>query len=600
MRRLHDFIIKVQLIAKQINQKLADNITGLNMYILGITSFTHDASCALIKDGEILNIIEEERLNREKHTWKFPKLSIEKCLELENISINDIDHFTFFWQPKKEIPGNIKQCLKYFPQSINVIFAKSGSGDISALERISKMKNIGKALKYNFQLKETPKIEFIDHHLSHVASSFFVSPFDESAIMILDGRGESISTSLYNGKQNSITKISQVKVPHSIGHLYAAITDFLGFRPFFDEWKVMGMSAYGKEDYLDEFHDLIRLLPNGKFELNLEYFNFHTHGTSKWVSKKFEEVFGDRRLVNSKYEQRHFDIALGLQRIVEETGIHLARFLYKKTKSSNLCLAGGVALNVLMNKKIVENTDFENVFIQPIANDVGTSFGSALYFYNCELNNSRKFRFDHAYWGPSFDDDEIKKVLEDNDVKFYRTNNIEYDTAKFIADEKIVGWFQGRMEAGPRALGNRSITVSPLKSDMKDKLNLRVKKREYFRPFAPSILEERVSEFFEMPKNSLSPYMVMSGIVKKDKREIIPAVTHADNTARVHTVNKKVNPKYWNLINEFGKITGVPVLLNTSFNENEPIVCTPEHAVKSFLKTDFDILSIGNFIVTKN
>ena len=253
-----------------------------------------------------------------------------------------------------------------------------------------------------------------------------------------------------------------------------------------------------------------------------------------------------------------------------------------------------------MNKKIVENTDFENVFIQPIANDAGTSFGSALYFYNCELNNSRKFRFDHAYWGPSFDDDEIKKVLEDNDVKFYRSNNIEYDTAKFIADEKIVGWFQGRMEAGPRALGNRSITVSPLKSDMKDKLNLRVKKREYFRPFAPSILEERVSEFFEMPKNSLSPYMVMSGIVKKDKREIIPAVTHADNTARVHTVNKKVNPKYWNLINEFGKITGVPVLLNTSFNENEPIVCTPEHAVKSFLKTDFDILSIGNFIVTKN
>jgi len=570
------------------------------MYILGITSFAHEASCALIRDGDILNIIEEERMNREKHTWKFPKLSIEKCLELENISINDVDHFTFFWDPKKEISGNISHFIRYFPQSMNAVFAKSGSGEISALDRISKMKEIGNTLKDNFQLEEIPEVKFIDHHLAHVGSSFFVSPFDEAAIMILDGRGESISTSLYKGKQNSVTKISEVKVPHSLGHLYAAITDFLGFKPFFDEWKVMGMSAYGKENYVDKFHDLIKLLPDGKFELNLEYFNFHTHGTSKWVSKKFEKIFGERRLPNSDYEQRHFDIALALQRIVEEAGIHLAKFLYEKTKLPNLCLAGGVALNVLMNQKIVENTDFENLFIQPIAHDAGASFGSALYFYNYELNNPRKFSFNHTYWGPSFDDDEIKNVLKKNEVEFYKSENVEYETAKFIADEKIVGWFQGRMEAGPRALGNRSITVSPLKSEMKDRLNLRVKKREYFRPFAPSILEECVSEFFEMPKNSLSPYMIMSGMVKEDKREIIPAVTHADNTARVHTVNKKINQKYWNLINEFGKITGIPVLLNTSFNENEPIVCTPEHAVNCFIKTDFDILSIGNFIVTKN
>ena len=569
------------------------------MYILGLSSYAHESSCSLIKDGEIKSIIEEERLNREKHTWKLPILSIKKCLEMEKISINDIDHFTFFWQPKKEISGNLNHFIRYFPSTLNTLIASSGGGEMNSIERINAMKKIGNALQEEFNLSNRPQIEFTEHHLAHVASSFFVSEFEKSAILILDGRGESISTSMYSGEKNKITKISETKVPHSLGHFYAAITDYLGFKPFFDEWKVMGMSAYGKDDYVEKFSNLIELSPNGQFRLNLKYFNFHTHGSSKWVSDYFIKEFGEKRSPDSEYDQRHFDIAFGLQRIIEKIGVHLANFLYDQTKTPNLCLAGGVALNVLMNREIILQTPFTNLFIQPIAHDAGTSFGSALYFYHHKLKKDRNFQFKHTYWGPEYSNVQIEKVLLDSNLTYHKSNNIAQETAQQIANEKIVGWFQGRMEAGPRALGNRSITVSPLKAEMKDRLNERVKRREYFRPFAPSILEERVSDFFEMPKNTNSPYMILSGKVKEEKRKIIPAVTHADNTARVHTVNSNDNLKYWNLINEFGKITGVPVLLNTSFNENEPIVCTPTEAVDCFLRTDFDILSIGDFLVEK-
>ena len=570
------------------------------MYILGLSGYAHESSCSLIKDGKIKSIIEEERLNREKHTWKLPVLSIKKCLEMEKISITDIDHFTFFWKPKKEISGNLKHFIRYFPSTLNTLTASSGGGEMNSMQRITAMKNIGKALQKEFNLSQTPHIEFTEHHLAHVASSFFVSEFEKSAILILDGRGESISTSMYYGEKNNIQKISETKVPHSLGHLYAAITDYLGFKPFFDEWKVMGMSAYGNDTYVEKFSKLVKLQSNGKFQLNLDYFNFHTHGSSKWVSDNFIKEFGDKRKPNSEYDQQHFDIAFGLQRLIEKIGIHLANFLYEKTNVPNLCLAGGVALNVLMNREIIRKTPFKNLFIQPIAHDAGTSFGSALYLYNYKLKNHRNFQFDHAYWGPDYSNDEIETTLNKTKLTYHKSENIALETAQEIANEKIVGWFQGRMEAGPRALGNRSITVSPLKAEMKDRLNERVKRREYFRPFAPSVLEEHVSDFFEMPNNVNSPYMILSGEVKKEKRNIIPAVTHADNTARVHTVSSKVNQKYWNLINEFKKITGVPVLLNTSFNENEPIVCTPKEAIDCFLRTDFDILSIGDFLVKKN
>jgi carbamoyltransferase len=401
------------------------------------------------------------------------------------------------------------------------------------------------------------------------------------------------------GNGNGIRKLETVNVPHSLGHLYAAVTDHLGFEPFFDEWKVMGLSAYGTDKLEKEFRNVVDLLPAGNFRLNLDFFEFHTKGRRAWTSPHFTDTFGPKRHFDGTYTQHHYDLAYALQKTVEDAGTHIAKRLYDLTHSDNLCLTGGVALNVLMNRAIIEQTEFKNIFIQPIANDAGTSLGSALYHYHVKLNGSRKFIFDNVYWGPEYSNQEIEAALKEAGVRYKKVDNIAQQTAQHIADSRIVGWFQGRMESGPRALGNRSITVNPTDQNMKDILNARVKKREFFRPFAPSILEEKVSEFFEMPKNLLSPYMVLVGNVKEEKRRLIPAVTHADNTARVHTVSRETNPRYWQLINEFYKLTGVPVLLNTSFNENEPIVCTPRHAIDCFLRTDFDVLAIGDFIIEK-
>jgi len=426
-----------------------------------------------------------------------------------------------------------------------------------------------------------------------------MSPYSDSAILTLDGRGESASTMLSYGKNNKIKKIKEIKVPHSLGHLYSAITDYLGFKSFYDEWKVMGLSAYGKETYVDDFEDLIIYLGSGEYVLNLKYFKFHTHGTNLWMSNFFYEKFGPKRVYSDKYTQHTYDIALALQRLIENTGVKIANDLYHITKSKNLCVAGGVALNVLMNRSIIDKTPFENYFFQPISNDAGSSFGSSLYYYHQILGHDRSSIFNSVYLGTEYSNEEIERALTSYNLIYKKTDNISKSTAKYIADGKIVGWFQGKMEAGPRALGNRSIVADARSKDMKDRLNKRVKRREFFRPFAPSVLEEKVYEYFIMPKDQLSPYMMIVGDVVNDKRTVIPAITHADNTARVHTVNKETNPRYWNLIYEFEKLTGVPVIINTSFNENEPIVHTPKQAIECFLRTEFDVLSIGDYVVTK-
>ncbi|OGX27601.1 MAG: hypothetical protein A3D10_08390 [Omnitrophica WOR_2 bacterium RIFCSPHIGHO2_02_FULL_48_11] len=570
------------------------------MYILGLSGYAHEASCALLKDGRLLSLLEEERFNREKHTWKYPQKAIAQCLAQAGITINDVACITFFWVPNREIVGNITHFLKYFPQSLNLLKAPSGGEELGFFKRVSLMRHVGEAIQQQFGLAKTPKVHFIEHHLCHAASAFFVSPFEEAAILTIDGRGESTCTMLAQGHGKKIEKILEIQVPHSLGHLYAAITDYLGFKPFFDEWKVMGMSAYGKNVYGEIFADMIHFLPNGEYRLNLKYFQFHTHGRGRWVSDFFLKRLGPQRSKDAPYDQRHFDIALGLQKIIEKAGVHLAEHLYQRTKLPNLCMTGGGVLNCLMNKRIIEETPFKNIFIQPIANDAGTSLGSALYHYHHNLNKERTFQFQSVYWGTEYPNQAIEKVLQEKKVPYKRCESIARTTAEYIAQNKIVGWFQGRMEAGPRALGNRSIVVNPMDPTMKDRLNARVKRREYFRPFAPSVLEERAHEYFKLPKGQLSPYMILVGDVHENQKSVIPAVTHADGTARVHTVNKQINPKYWELINEFGKITGVPVLLNTSFNENEPIVCTPEDAVNCFLRTEFDALAIGDFWVTKS
>ncbi|MBI5394829.1 MAG: carbamoyl transferase [Verrucomicrobia bacterium] len=569
------------------------------MYILGLSSYTHEASCALIRDGVIVAMAEEERFNREKHTSKYPEHAIAYCLKEAGITIRDVDHIAFFCQPLRQVFDNIGHVLRYFPASLNLLRADYGEDGSSFTQMIGSMLALGKAVQRQFGLEKPPKVHFIEHHLCHAASAFYVSPFSKAAILTVDGRGESTTSMLALGEGKTIRKLKEIKVPHSLGHCYGAITEYLGFKAFFDEWKVMGMSAYGKDTYCRQFEELIELCDDGGFKLNLDYFSFHTHSSTRRLSDKFIETFGPRAARGGEFSQHAADIARALQRVTEKVGVHLAKHLYAIAGTDNLCMTGGVVLNCLMNARIVEETGFKNFFIQPIANDAGTSLGGALYLYHQTFQGERTFQFDRVYWGPSYENDAIEPVLRAKAVNYRKSDNIARDTAAQIAQGKIVGWFQGRMESGPRALGNRSITVDPTLPDMKDRLNARVKRREGFRPFAPSVLEENVNDYFIMPKNQPSPYMILIGKVRPEKCGVIPAVTHADGTARVHTVSKAVNPKYWQLIHEFGKIKGVPVLLNTSFNENEPIVCTPEHAVNCFLRTDFDVLAIGDFIAIK-
>lgn len=569
------------------------------MYTLGLSGFAHEASCALLNDGKIVALIEEERLNREKHTWKFPQQAIAKCLEMGGITMEEVDDVTFFWQPWKELRGNVAHMLRYFPQSLQLLTISSAGSELSTMARVRAMQTLEKSVREHFPTRRRLKPHFVEHHLGHAASAFFVSPFEEAAILTMDGRGESTTTLLATGKGNKITKLEEVPVPHSLGHLYAAITDHLGFMPMFDEWKVMGMSAYGKDTYVGIFEEMVHLRSDGTYRLNLDYFRFHVRGKDAWCSDLLASRLGPKRAKHEEYDQRHFDIAFGLQRVVEKAGVHVAQHLYEKTRLPNLCMTGGVVLNCLMNKLIVEKTPFKDFFIQPIANDAGTSLGSALYHYHQTLGRPRTTVFESAYLGPEYDDAAIEKVLKEKGVNYRKCASIAEETAKVIAQNKIVGWFQGRMEAGPRALGHRSIVVNPTDPTMKDRLNSRVKRREHFRPFAPSVLEEKVADYFIMPKGQPSPYMILVGDVRPEAKDVLPAITHADGTARVQTVSRKVSPEYWDLINAFGKITGVPVLLNTSFNENEPIVCTPEHAVACFLRTEFDALAIGSFLVTK-
>ena len=569
------------------------------LYVLGLSGYAHESSCALLKDGVIVAMAEEERFNREKHTWRFPVQAMTYCLAQAGITAADVSHFTFFWQPWRELFSNVRHVIRYFPESLHLLAAKSGGGELSQGQRWKAMTRVGRDIQSRFGLPSEPQVAFIEHHLCHAASAFHVSGYDEAAILTVDGRGEATSTLLAVGRRTSITKLHEIKVPHSLGHLYAAVTDYLGLRPFFDEWKTMGMSAYGTPVCVDAFEPLVDLTSDG-YRLNLKFFDFHTRGSRRWVSRAFLERFGPPRRADDELTQRHFDVAFALQRRVERAGVHLATRLQERTQLPSLCLTGGVALNCLMNARIVEETKFERVFIQPVANDAGTSLGSALYQHHAVLNRPRTVTFDRVYFGPEFDADSIQAALERRQLRYRRVPDIASAAADVIADGGIVGWFQGRMESGPRALGNRSLLANPADPLMKDRLNARVKHRESFRPFAPSVQQERVNDYFVMPKGHLSPYMILVGMVRAEMRERLPAVTHADGTARVHTVSRDVNPRYWDLIEALGRRTGVAVVLNTSFNENEPVVCTPDDAVACFLRTEIDALAIGDFLVTKD
>lgn len=568
-----------------------------DIYILGINCFAHNSSASLIKNGEIIFHLEEERFDRKKYSPYFPIQAIQAGLKIANIKLSDIDRIAFFMQPWQEILGNLWHFIKFLPRSLNLFISPlGGSAELSVFQRFYRFLRIRNEFSKYFPNEKVPKVEFIEHHLAHAGSCFFASRFKESAILIMDGRGEKSSVLLAKGEGNRISKIDEIHIPNSLGHFYAAMTDYLGFHSFYDEWKVMGMGAHGNPIFADEFRKVISMTPAG-FQLDLSYFQFHLYGPKKWLSEKFIEKFGPKRLPGSDLTQRHFDLAKSFQIVIEEIGVSLAQKLKEKTRSENLCVAGGVALNILLNSQIIEKSGFTNFFFQPIASDSGTSLGSALYYYYKKFNRERTHFFTSPYLGTSYSDAEIESQLTQYKLKYKPLDQDFASIARFIADGLIIGWYQGRMEAGPRALGNRSILADPTSQTVKDKLNLRIKHREKFRPFAPSVCEEDVHRFFVTPKNQLSPYMIISGFTRPEWASRLPAVTHVDGTARVHTVSRTTNIPYWNLLKEFEKIKGVPILLNTSFNEQEPIVETPQQAIECFLRTKMDVLVIGNFVV---
>jgi len=570
------------------------------MYVLGINCCLHDAAAALIENGKIVACAEEERFNRIKHTGEIPVNAIEYCLVEAGISIKQVDYVAFYWKPWLGLPYRAFHLLKYFPRSM-AFFRKREvtAGDATLLRDFF---SVHKKLRGHY-VKDSDlpgfRFEYVDHHLAHAASSFFVSPFEESAILSLDGSGEYQTTLLAKGERNRIKPLGEIKYPHSLGILYTSTTQYLGFTPNNDEYKVMGLASYGEPSYYDEFrNEVVRWNSESfGFRLNLDYFCNHL-GYDRWYSKAFVEKFGPPfpQGYRNEKDERFANIAASVQLVLEEAVLEMVRHLHSITNSKNLCIAGGVGLNSVMNGRILRESPFENVFIQPAANDAGTSLGAALYVYHELLRNERRSVMKHAYLGPSYSDFQIKEQLDKFSLQSELCKDVAKKAADLIAEGKIICWFQGRMEFGPRALGNRSILADPRRAEMKDIVNTRIKHREKFRPFAPAIMEDAYEEYFNLSQPS--PYMLFVCAAKPGKGQAIPAVIHVDGTGRVQTVNEMANPLFYSLIRHFEKLTGVPVVLNTSFNDQgEPIVCSPSDAIKCFRNIDADYLIIGNYMV---
>ena len=574
------------------------------MYILGLNAFHGDSSACILKDGEVIVALEEERIRRVKHWAGFPIEAIKYCLQDAGITIKDIDYITISRDPSANVVKKIKHTLKN-KVSVSAI-----------LDRYSNSKKV-KSLKATLaeELGVTEKeikaeIHNIEHHRSHLGSSFFASPFEKSALLSIDGFGDFTSTMTAIGNGNQIEVLDSVHFPHSAGIFYTSFTQYLGFPKYGDEYKVMGLAPYGKPLYVDRLKDVIEFTNDGLFKLNLKYFKHHKDGVKmSWeggepdidsiFSDYMIEKFGPARKREDELTQYHKDLAASVQRICEELIFHILNHLHKKTGIDNLCIAGGVAQNSVANGKVLKNTPFKNVYIPPAGHDAGTSMGSALFLYNHILKQKRALPTYSGSLGSHFTDEEIERYLKSQNMKFQKHTDEElYDmVTNCIIDGGVVGWFQGRAEFGPRALGHRSIIADPRRADAKEILNLKIKRRESFRPFAPSILKEFVPDYFADADNV--PFMEKVYLIKENMRSKIPAVTHVDGTGRLQTVDKNFEPKYHALISVFNKKTGVPILLNTSFNENEPIVNSPANALDCFLRTKMDMLVLENFIVSR-
>ncbi len=574
-------------------------------FVLGINAYHGDSSACLLHDGQIVAAIEEERIRRIKHWAGFPTEAIKYCLQEANLKPQEIDHIAFSRKPTAHLAEKALFTLRRRP-SISLIRSR-----LANMRRVQQARD---PLAEAFGVEPgdlKAKVHNIEHHTSHSASAFLVSPYEEAAVVSVDAFGDFRSTMVSHGQGGRMKVLQTVEFPHSLGLLYTAVTQYLGFPRYGDEYKVMGLASYGQPVYLEEFRRMVRKEPNGTFKLDLDYFLHASKGVDMtWdnceptITQAFSEHMAKRlgpaRQPSEALAKRHEDIAASLQAALEEVYFHILNYAHKATGQKRLALAGGVAFNSVANGKIYDNTPFEEVYVQAAAGDAGTALGSAAYVYHQVLGQPRSFVMSTAYWGPHYDDQTLEAALKRYGLPYTPLSDdaLYQRTAAAIAKGAIIGWFQGRVEWGPRALGNRSILVDPRRPDMKNTLNERIKRREPFRPFAPSILLEAVGEYFE--KQYPDPFMIKVYKIRPEKRPLIPAVTHVDGTGRLQTVSKEENPRYWRLISEFGKQTGVPVLLNTSFNENEPIVCKPEEAIECFLRTRMDVLVLGNFYVERN
>ena len=592
--------------------------------ILGISAFYHDSAAAIIKDGEIIAAAQEERFTRKKHDSGFPKNAIKFLLSEVNFKLNEIDNIVFFEKPFLKFERLLETYMAFAPKGFKS-FALAMP--IWLREKLFQKKFLFDLLKQlDKGFTDIEKIKFSEHHFSHAASAFYPSPFKEAVILTLDGVGEWATTTIAIGKENKINMVKEIHFPHSIGLLYSAFTYYIGFKVNSGEYKVMGLAPYGKPIYKEKIlKNLIDVKSDGSFKLDMSYFNYATGLTM--TNKKFSNLFGQpvRSPDKDLLTQFHMDIAASVQAVIEEIILKLTRKISEDYKIKNLCLAGGVALNCVANGKILKKRIFENIWIQPASGDAGGSLGAALGYWYHELNNSRKFdnkdKMKGSYLGPKYSNEKVESDLKNLKANFKKLDDdqITKNVAELLADQKTVGWFQGRMEFGPRALGCRSILADPRSEQMQKELNLKIKFRESFRPFAPSVLSEKVNNFFEL--NCPSPYMLLVADIKRNlrfkmtsdqeklfgieklnvKRSTLPAITHVDYSARVQTVHKETNLKYFNLINKFNELTGCPVLVNTSFNiRGEPIVCTVSDAFRCFMGTNLDVLVCENFIMLKD
>jgi len=573
--------------------------------ILGLNAYHGDAAAALVVDGELVAAAEEERFNRIKHVAGFPALAARWCLEEGGIDPGQLDHVAVSRDPRANVGQKLLRTIRH-GASARYLKAR--------LQNAAKVRDVKSALADALGIATVAlraSVHNVEHHQTHVASAFFVSPFEDAAVLSVDGFGDFCSTMTAVGHGNGFRVLDRVLFPHSLGIFYAALTQWLGFPEYGDEGKVMGLAPYGDpERHLKAMRDILQT-DGDLFALNLDYFKHDKEGVDMtWdegsptigriYSDKVVETFGPAREPRAEMTGHYEDVAAAMQKRLEEVYLHIVTRLRETTGAENLCLAGGVALNAVANGRIRPETGFDGLYVQPAAGDSGTAVGAAYFVWNQELGKPRGFVMAHAYTGPEYGDDEIAAAFRDAGIDAERLEDdaLFPTVAERIAAGEVVGWFQGRMEFGPRALGHRSIVADPRRGDMKDVLNARIKHREAFRPFAPSILAEATGEWFD--QDYTSPFMVLVYKTKPDKRDRIPAVNHVDDTGRVQTVEREVEPRYYRLIEEFARLTDVPVLLNTSFNENEPIVMTPAEAVETFRKTHMDVLVLGNYVARRN